>query len=47
MHTDTPIELAGLRLANPAIAGSGEATMTRDQTMATRDPGAATVVEKW
>jgi dihydroorotate dehydrogenase (NAD+) catalytic subunit len=46
MPADTAVEVAGLELANPVIAGSGEATMTREGIMAALHAGAAAVVAK-
>jgi dihydroorotate dehydrogenase len=46
MPADTAVEVAGLRLANPVIAGAGEATMTREGIVAALDAGAAAVVGK-
>jgi dihydroorotate dehydrogenase (NAD+) catalytic subunit len=46
MPADTAVEVAGLELANPVIAGSGEATMTREGIIAALDAGAAAVVAK-
>ena len=46
MLADTAVQVAGLELANPVIAGSGEATMTREGIMAALGAGAAAVVAK-
>jgi dihydroorotate dehydrogenase len=46
MPADTTVEVAGLPLASPVIAGSGEATMTREGILAALDAGAAAVVAK-
>ena len=43
---DLAVEVAGLELANPVIAGSGEATQTAAQIRACLDAGAAAVVAK-
>jgi dihydroorotate dehydrogenase (NAD+) catalytic subunit len=43
---DLSVEVAGLRLKNPVIAGSGEATMSREAITAALDSGAAAVVAK-
>jgi dihydroorotate dehydrogenase (NAD+) catalytic subunit len=46
VRPDLSIEVAGLRLKNPVIAGSGEATMSREAITAALDAGAAAVVAK-
>jgi dihydroorotate dehydrogenase len=46
MRADTSVTVAGLRLKNPVIAGSGEATMTRDGILAALEADAAAVVAK-
>jgi dihydroorotate dehydrogenase (NAD+) catalytic subunit len=46
MPADLAIEVAGLRLKNPVIAGSGEATMTREGILAAVEAGAGAVVAK-
>jgi dihydroorotate dehydrogenase (NAD+) catalytic subunit len=46
MADDTSVTAAGLELKNPVIAGSGEATMTREGILAALDAGAAAVVAK-
>jgi dihydroorotate dehydrogenase (NAD+) catalytic subunit len=46
MPAETAVELGGLKLANPVIAGSGEATMTREGIIAALEAGVAAVVAK-
>ena len=46
MPADASVSIAGLELKNPVIAGSGEATMTRDGIRAALAAGAAAVVAK-
>ena len=46
MPADTSVTVAGLALKNPVIAGSGEATATRDGIAAAIEAGAAAVVAK-
>jgi dihydroorotate dehydrogenase (NAD+) catalytic subunit len=43
---DLSVEVAGVHLKNPVMAGSGETTMSRDAIMAAIDAGAAAVVAK-
>jgi dihydroorotate dehydrogenase (NAD+) catalytic subunit len=43
---DLTVEVAGLSLKNPVMAGSGETTMGREAIMAAIDAGAAAVVAK-
>jgi dihydroorotate dehydrogenase len=46
MSADLTIEVAGLELKNPVIAGSGEATASADDIRACLEAGAAAVVAK-
>jgi dihydroorotate dehydrogenase (NAD+) catalytic subunit len=46
MPAEASVNVAGLELKNPVIAGSGEATMTRAGIMSALDAGAAAVVAK-
>src|SRR5919201_2751871 len=46
MRADPSVTVGGLELKNPVIAGSGEATMTREGILAALDAGAAAVVAK-
>src|SRR5437763_15102958 len=46
MPADTLVTAAGLELKNPVIAGSGEATMTREGILGALEAGAAAVVAK-
>src|SRR5438093_10743838 len=46
MAADASVIAAGLELKNPVIAGSGEATMTREGILAALEAGAAAVVAK-
>lgn len=46
MTPDLSVEVAGLRLKNPVMAGSGEATMTGEAIAAALEAGAGAVVAK-
>ena len=46
MSADLSVRVAGVRLKNPVIAGSGEATMTFEGIVAALDAGASAVVAK-
>jgi dihydroorotate dehydrogenase len=46
MSADLSVRVAGVRLKNPVIAGSGEATMTFEGIVAVLDAGASAVVAK-